>query len=129
MHACWLALAGRRPVGPGSQVAHAFGSLLLLADNYIHQLRTKPQSSQRTRKDSMRSTALQFLRATGSSAGQLQGRVLGRSGPGCTRGSPLVGPARAAWSSGRAGLPGKRSCPVAGGPVGHESQENQSRKG
>lgn len=58
MHACRLAFGRRRPVGPEGKICwppdgaffraldlenNFFGSLLLSADKYIHQLRTTPQ--------------------------------------------------------------------------------------
>jgi len=103
-----------RPVGPGSQVAHAFGLLLLSADNYIHQLRTKPQRHEGT-KDAQRFDAFycfailvgyrkQRRAAAGPRSEPLGFRL--RSWP------PPVGPAWAAMSSGAG-----RS------PVGPEEQE------
>jgi hypothetical protein len=70
-------LASGQGVFPGA----GFGNqcmclLLLLAYNYIHQLRTKPQRHEGTKdaqRDSWRSPAWRFLRATGSSPGQPAG--------------------------------------------------------
>ncbi|MDD4163450.1 MAG: hypothetical protein PHW87_13325 [Methanothrix sp.] len=70
-----LARAVLRARDLGSNV---FGSLLLLADNFIHHLRTKPQRHEgtKTHKEIQDvSPALRFLRATASSAGQPQGRA------------------------------------------------------
>jgi len=51
--------------------------------------------------------------------------LLRRSGPGCAR---EAGPSGlAAMSSGRAGLPGKRSCPRAGGQVELESGKGSAQ--
>ncbi len=123
MHACRLALGGRGPVGPGSKVcillaravsrglnleSNAFGSLLLLADNYnptTDDRTIEAQSAQRTHRDilaerSYAVSSFRSLRATGSSAGQPQGRGLRRSCPGCARGAGQSG--LEAMSSGRA---------------------------
>ena len=102
---------------------HAFGSLLLLVDNYIQQLRTKPQ---RHKGRSKIRGGLQFchpcelLAATPGSRGC---RL--RSGPGRRSWDGPSGVA--ASSSGRAGLPGKRSCPGAGSRSGLRSGEDGSR--
>ncbi|MCX6673888.1 MAG: hypothetical protein NTY37_08940 [Methanothrix sp.] len=117
-----LVLGRGRTVGPESQKSlplaravlrardlgsNVFDSLLLLTDNYILQLRTKPQSAQspqRTHKEIRGGPpALRFLRATGSSAGQpLDRDCCRRSGSGCAHWPPLVSPAWAAMSSERA---------------------------
>jgi hypothetical protein len=98
---------------------NVFDSLLRLADNYNHATddpTTEAQSARRTHRDffsrEIRCSppAWRSLLATGSCAGQPQGHALGRSCPGCCLWPPPVGPAWAAMSSGRGGLPDKRSC-------------------
>jgi hypothetical protein len=117
------------PVGPEGQEAHAFGSPLLLADNYIQQLRTKPQRHEGTKdaqKVLRRSSSFAILASLPAAAPGSRMAVIavGARVPADARGRRTWdGPSGlAALSSGRAGYPGKRSGKGAGGPVGPESQ-------
>jgi len=69
----------------------------------------------------MQFPAFRFLRATGSSAGQPQGRVLGRSGPSCTRGRrSWAGPSGlVALSSGRASMHAGARARESGSTIAH----------
>ena len=119
MHASRLALGGRGPVGPKGQVVPASGEggfsgrwvlgnngrlLIILADNYNHTTNdptTEAQSAQRTHRDFSKAIpegpVLPSLRATGSSAGQPQGRC-------CCRRS---GAQEVGWTSCQAGQENK----------------------
>ena len=130
----WQAIVptGRRPVGPGVNVhfsgkavsrglnleSNAFGSLLLLADNYNPTTDDRTTQGTERIEDAQRhfsreilcSLQLPILATTGSSAGQPQGRVLGRSGPGCCSWPPVGRAVQACGAVvGGNGLPGERS--------------------
>jgi len=100
--------------------SNVFGSLLLLADNYNHSTddpTTEAQSAQRTHRDflSERSDAVHQLAdpcALPAAASGSRSAVVaaGARVPAALVGSPPVGPAWAALSSGRAELTGKHSC-------------------
>ncbi len=97
-----LGQAVARPGGPEGHVAHAFGSLLLLTDNYIIQLRTKPQRHEGTKdaqKVSRRSSSFAILAGYRQ---QCQATAGPRSAPLVSR-LPLV--ARRPWAR-----PGRRCC-------------------
>jgi hypothetical protein len=100
-------------------------SLLILIYNYNRAATERTTKAQRAHKE-IRGVppSLSSLRATVSSTGQLQGRGCCRClGPGCgswfIRGAGPSG--AAAMSSGRAGLPCKRSHSRAEGPVGPDT--------
>ena len=100
--------------------SNAFGSPLLLADNYNHTTNDptiEAQSAQRTHRDffaerSDTFSGLAIHRLTGSSAGQSQGRALRRLGSGCCLWPPVGRAVRDCGNAIRGGqaLPDKRLC-------------------
>jgi hypothetical protein len=105
--------------------SNVFGSLLLLTDNNIHQLRIKPQRHEGTKDAQKFDAVYSFVILAGY---RPQGRALRRSGSGGTRGRLWAGSSGiAAMSSGLAGLPDKRSRWRQGARAGLRSGEDGSR--